>query len=464
MADNKDIFLSRRALCAGGASAVAVALLGSLVKRTVLIPGLSETADKEALRIRKKYTRSQMYEGLFYDRCGTLLQTPAEEPGRVAKLLDPLPYRLIGYYSGSYGWSGLRQQLYQYLYSDPGPDKHGGAVQLTLHDTLQRTAYEAVCKGAYGASAVVMDCDTGELLCCTSSQFSSEVEYDVNTYHENVDLYESQNNARNRMAEDPAFTCSTLPGSSSKLLTAAAMVRSGAPLEYNDTTGSYEHISNFKKQVLGKLDLTTALVKSANVYFAAGADAMGAEAMLAEMELWGYNMVVPLDNGQVLTPTAQAKDLGEARQLSIGQGDIKGCSLWNAMLYGALCSGKVITPHLIKSVTSTAGQVLLEEESPQTLAEPLADQALRNQLATALEACGKKYGLAREGWKIMAKTGTAEVGGWNNSIHLCAALESPSGRHYAVALNRQNTTDTSSALLGPAATVVDCLMEREGEM
>lgn len=460
MNKNSDMLLTRRAVCAGGASALGVALLGSLLKRTVLIPGLSPEADKSAISIRKNYVRSQMYEGLFFDRFGTALQTPGANPGEAAKLINPLPYRLIGYTSASLGRSGLRQQLYQYLYSNPGPDKHGANVTLTVDDALQNGAYEAVCRGYYGASAVILDADTGEFLCCTSSQFSSEVEYDVNTYYDNNELYKSQDNARNRMDEDPAFTCSTLPGSTSKLLSAACLVRNGVPLTYTDTSGTFAGISNYKHQVLGELDLVTALKKSSNVYFAAGITAAGKDAMMAEMERFGYNMAIPLDNGVVLTPKASCSDIAEARQLSLGQGNLQTCGVWQAMLYSSLCSGNILLPHFIKSISSSTGELLVGEEVPQVVAQPLADENIRETLRSALQACGEKYGLAREGWTVMGKTGTAEVTGWNNTIHVCIVAESPTGKRFAIALTRQNTTSTSSALLEPARKVLDLLIER----
>ena len=102
----------------------------------------------------------------------------------------------------------------------------------------------------------------------------------------------------------------------------------------------------------------------------------------------------------------------------------------------------------------------MEEEAPQVVAQPLADENIREILRSALQACGEKYGLAREGWTVMAKTGTAEVTGWNNTIHVCTVAESPTGKRFAIALTRQNTASTSSALLEPAREVLDLLIER----
>lgn len=456
--------ITRRAVCAGATTAAGIYLLGGLLERTTLIPGLSLANEKAAQTTRRNYVRAQTYEGLFVDRFGTCIQTPAQKAGEAAKLVDPLAYRLIGYRSGSLGYSGLRAQLYDIMFNPHGEtaggENCGGNVRLTLDDELQRGCYEAVCRGQYGASAIIMDADTGELLCCTSSQFGS-VEYDVNEYYNNKTLYDAQNTARTAMDDDPAFTCVTPPGSTSKLITAAAMLRNGAPLEYTDKTGTYNGISNFKHAIVGTIGLSQALEKSSNVYFAAGADAVGREALLKELEAFGYNSVIPLDNGATLKPRARAEDDAEARQLAIGQGKIDGAPLFNCMIYGALCSGNVVRPHLIRYAFSNEGDVLLKGEETTILASPLADDVIRMQLRNALQGNARKYGLQRDGgWTVMAKTGTAEVAGLNNSIHLCAAVESPRGHHYAIALNRQNTTDTSNALLAPMKDVLDLLSAR----
>ena len=133
--------LSRRTFCAGLFTGTAMLGVGSLIRRTSLIPGLSAQADANAEEQQWIYEYKNTIEGTFYDRFRTPLVEVPEKAGVAAALKDPLPYsHLIGYNRGADSQSNLRKALREYLYQRWDDTGHGCSVELTVDDELQRQA------------------------------------------------------------------------------------------------------------------------------------------------------------------------------------------------------------------------------------------------------------------------------------------------------------------------------------
>ena len=426
-----------------------------------LIPGLLPEIDEQQEVLIRRETMDITVEGQFVDRNGDPITVPGG-PGEIASIIEDECYSyLIGYRTRKRDLSGLRKQLMPYLFFG-GTDGIGAQVTLTTDNDLQSYCYDIL--GNREGSVIVMDANTGELLAITSRS-SAEMGYDADLYTKNYNEYNSYPAFcynRATYSEDP-------PGSTFKIITAAAMLENGmGGYTYDDLDGSFEvaggAIHNVSGNVYGAgIKLEKALNKSINVYFASAAVEMGAHRLNSMLSNFRFNEYIVTDFGRIKS-TFQMTDMsrkGELAQAGFGQGSLVMSPLHIAMVMGTVLNdGVMVTPYLIQEIyddgVDRTGELHQDENTGRTSEVFSAETAatLRKYLHSTAEGYGfkaDKFGM------VYAKTGTADLANGKNHVYMLIGMETEE-RSYAILIDVRNVNKTSSSLKDSAVAIMEYIL------
>jgi penicillin-binding protein 2 len=358
---------------------------------------------------------------------------------------------------GSAGVSQVEQdaqgQLLDVLKTrDPAP---GNSLRLAIDPGLQEFVAELLDNSmgeAKIAAAVVLSPRTGEVYALVSLP-----SYDANIFAQ-PDQRSSEYNA---LANDPrkpfldrALTAEA-PGSTFKLITAAAALQEGTitpatgrtvnstVLEFKGENGVIYPLYDWRAH--GFLNLRSAIAWSSNIYFymaSCGIPNEGIKGLGKDFEdsAWklgayarafglGQPTGIDLDGemaGVVPSPDQKRKAFAGSQFnendrdwfyadtcfMGIGQGDVSATPLQIARVTAAVANGgKLLTPRLVKDVTSPDGKILksMKSESKQV---PISAENLAVIRDGMHESVGYGAGLRAQtaGIDIAGKTGTAEFG------------------------------------------------------
>ncbi|WP_203338209.1 peptidoglycan D,D-transpeptidase FtsI family protein [Nocardioides limicola] len=363
--------------------------------------------------------------------------------GRFAHLRtypEPLRYaHATGYFSFAYGHTGVERSQNSILSgNDPrlfvarlvdllgNSDPQGGSVQLTLNRRAQNAAFDALralgsnTKGA----AVAIEPATGRILAMVSTPTFDPnrlASHDLGAAREAWAEYDGD-------AAEPllnrAIQTRMPPGSTFKLVTAAAALESGT---YADAQASVRGGRTFQlpqsSAVVGNHDggncggdqitMTRAMQVSCNVTFLALADELGTDAMRAQAEAFGFNGTT-LEDLPLQATSAFPSDLDapQTAMSGIGQSSVSATPLQMAMVAAGIAnSGIVMRPYVVDEVRTPDLDVLDKTEprelsravSPRTAAE------LTSMLVATVDS-GTATPARISGVQVAGKTGTAQRG------------------------------------------------------
>lgn len=307
------------------------------------------------------------------------------------------------------------------LIRDASPQ--GGHVELTLNPDAQDAAVEGLRdlgEGVKGA-VVALDPSTGKILAMASSP-----SFDPNRMASH-DLGSAQQ-ATDELYGDPdqpllnrAIQTTLPPGSTFKLITAAAAIESGT---YNATSmvpgGSSFDLPQSSKSIGNhdggncggdKITLTQALQVSCNVTFLSLADELGPEKMRAMAEGFGFNSQPMADLPAVAT-SRYPDDLNapETAMSGIGQSSVTASPLQMAMVVSAIANGgRLMQPYLVSTVQSPTYDVL-DQTRERELGRPISSGTAREltDMLVATVDSGTATAAQIPGIKVAGKTGTAQ--------------------------------------------------------
>ncbi|WP_216212434.1 peptidoglycan D,D-transpeptidase FtsI family protein [Amycolatopsis aidingensis] len=351
-------------------------------------------------------------------------------------LNGPVYAPVTGYYSIIYGATGIELAHDEVLNgSDPrllvrrlsdmvtGRDPRGGNVQLTVRPSVQETAYKAMTDKGFHGSVVALDPKTGDILAMVSTP-----SYDPNRLaaHNGEKVRSAWAELTDKNGDKPmlnrAIRETYPPGSTFKLVTAAAALENGAGPDTPVTRAanvqvpgtSNTDLENFARQPCPGGTLKDALAFSCNTAFAELADQLGAEKLretAANFGIGQQDLSVPMP----VAPSGlgDLASTAELYQSGIGQRDVRLTPLQDALLSATVANGGVtMKPQLVKALLAP-DLTPMEEFTPEELtgdpalsaanAEVLKDMMLASEDNT-------KGGGKRPGLKIASKTGTAEHG------------------------------------------------------
>ncbi|MFN8167970.1 MAG: penicillin-binding transpeptidase domain-containing protein [Candidatus Nanopelagicales bacterium] len=344
----------------------------------------------------------------------------------------PLYAPATGFYSVVYGATGIERTENSVLsgsddrfYLDrvqqlfAGRGVKGGAVRLTLDPKAQKAAYDGLA-GRTGA-VVAIDPRTGAILAMASSP-----SFDPNklSSHDPAAIrkaYDAYNDDPKKPMLNRPLVMALPPGSTFKLVTAAAALESG---EYTPTTEvpgpasiklplTNKELKNWSGTACGpndKTSLTNALAISCNTAFATIGMKLGPDALRTQAEKfgWGTSFEVPLRAAASQFPPDP--DEPQTAMSAIGQFDVTATALQMALVGAGIGNnGQVMYPYLVSQVLSPELEVL-ETAEPREFSQAMspanAAELLTMMVAVVEQGTGSNARIP--GVRVGGKTGTAQ--------------------------------------------------------
>jgi len=347
----------------------------------------------------------------------------------------PLYAPATGFYSIVYGASAIEAESNSILAGTDdslfvrrvidqftGEQVKGGSVQLTLNPRAQKVAFDAL-DGRKGA-VVALDPSTGAILAMVTSP-----SYDPNVLssHDTAAVraaFEGLNSDPAKPMLDRSTKETFFPGSTFKLVTAAAALESGrfqrnsevnnaAQLDLPQTSSNLPNFDGQPCQPGGRATLEDALKRSCNAAFGQIGLDLGADALREQAEKFGFNRTfdVPMTSARSLFPAEL--NAPQTAQSAIGQFDVRATPLQMAMVAAAIGNrGVLMNPFLVQEVRAPDLSVL-DRTDPDEVGEAISPQTadtLAEMMVTVVEE-GTGSNARIDGVRVGGKTGTAQQGG-----------------------------------------------------
>ena len=353
----------------------------------------------------------------------------------------------------------LTQNAAEYVAPVAGYD-----VVLTFDYVIQSFAQSAAEKcmeetGAKSVQALVMDVNTGELLASVVLP-----DFDLNNPpRSDIELL-------NSLSKNKVITDSYEPGSTFKILTAAAALDSGAA-----TLNSHYHcggsilvdgdkISCWRSyEPHGSQSFTEAVTNSCNPVFVQLALKMGRTVFYDYMEAFGIGSKTGVDlvgeaAGQVIAEK-YVKDLELAR-IGFGQSVAVTPIQLLAAASSVVNGGYLYQPYVVKQLVDENGAVMMEN-NPTVVSKPISEETsaqMREVLEHVVTSGGGRNAYV-PGYRIGGKTGTAQkyVNGMiSNTLHIgsfigFAPMENPQVAVLLLCDEPQIRPDFGSVVAAPYA-------------
>jgi peptidoglycan glycosyltransferase len=217
------------------------------------------------------------------------------------------------------------------------------------------------------------------------------------------------------------------PGSTMKVVTAAAALDSGRYRPDSQVDGSNGKpisgvpLNNFGNQDYGSIDLTFALTNSVNTVWAEVGEQLGGRTMQRYMERFGFYAEPPMDypdqqmtasgvrkRGDLAPMTSDSVDVG---RVAIGQGDLFSTPLQMASVAQTIGNaGVLLRPHIMDKAVDPDGRIV-DEVEPEEAAKVISRQTARDLTVMMKQVVREGTGTAAalEGVEVAGKTGTAEL-------------------------------------------------------
>jgi peptidoglycan glycosyltransferase len=191
------------------------------------------------------------------------------------------------------------------------------------------------------------------------------------------------------------------PGSSMKVMTAAAALETGAVTPSTQLTGpaEYKGVRNFESGEFGTLSFASALQNSVNTAFAQVAEKLGARRLTRFAELFGFNREPEMPLGAARSSFPFPEDEGDLLWSSIGQAQTLATPLQMATLAATIANGGRRMEPRIAFGTRPAGERVVSAKTASTM----------TTLMESVVQGGTGVGAAISGVRVAGKTGTAEV-------------------------------------------------------
>ncbi len=309
----------------------------------------------------------------------------------------------------------------------------GGNVVLTLDRDAQNAAYDGLenLPGDVQASVVAIQPSTGKILAMASLP-----SFDPNKLASHD--FTSVKSDYDRLQADPtepllnrAIQTTLPPGSTFKLVTAAAAIESGQYTADSDVPAGPTYQLPQTSDDTGLIDnggrscgsdsipFEQALAQSCNTTFAQLGVELGGERLREQAELFGFNERYLEDIGpQAVSNFPEDASEPEAGQSGIGQFEVRASPLQMAMVAAGIANqGVVMRPYIVDSIQSPELETLRQAE-PEELSEaisPTTADGVTQLMVATVEGTqegvpGTASPAAIPGVTVAGKTGTAQSG------------------------------------------------------
>jgi peptidoglycan glycosyltransferase len=333
---------------------------------------------------------------------------------------------VTGFYSYLYRTSGLEasysaqlsgvddsQFLRRLINTLSGTTQRGGTVETTLSAKAQKAAWDAL-DGRKGA-VVAIDYKTGAIKALVS--YPSYDPNDLATH----DLTASTK-AWTQLNADPGKPMSNRatreiysPGSTFKLVVAAAALDSGLSADSRIDASPFK-LPGSTRVISGncggsKITLAQALKNSCNPAFARLGAKLGADALRAQAEKFGFGTAFLDDIGSVASVFPEDVDAAQTAMSAIGEYETKASPLQMAMVSAAIANdGVVMDPYIVAEVLdSDLKTVSTTRPQQQSVAMDEGNAKELQQMMVDVVSGGTGYRAQIPGVVVGGKTGTART-------------------------------------------------------
>jgi peptidoglycan glycosyltransferase len=352
---------------------------------------------------------------------------------------QPLKYAPITGYFSWFNQTGVERSQNEVLAGDDSrlfvtrlvdmlsnTDPEGGNVQLTVDPAAQDAAWaglEALPGDAQGA-VVALEPTTGRVLAMVSTPTFDPNNFASHDFGAVADLGEELNADPREPLINRAIGTTLPPGSTFKLVTAAAAIESGDYDAESMVPGGFRFQLPQSETTIGNYDggncggrritMTQALQVSCNVTFLSLANELGTEAMADQAEAFGFNSTSLEDlGGQAESLYPRDMDPPQTAMSGIGQSSVTATPLQMAMVAAAIANdGDVMRPYVVDEVRAPNLSVL-DRTDPQSISKAIssstADELTEMMVATV--AAGTASPAQIPGMDVAGKTGTAQSSG-----------------------------------------------------
>ena len=416
--------------------------------------------DAAALEVNPANTRTIQRDfnrprGIISTTDGVVVAESVDTPGGLFDRQRTYPHddlyaHIVGYHSFTFGADGVERTYNDALVGRTASQELSGLtdllegrnpvgnVVLTVDDDLQRLARSQL--GEREGSVVALDPRTGAVLAMWSWP-----SYNPNLLAANsgtaaneawTQLVEADGNPlRPRAYRDIEF-----PGSTFKLVTAAAALETGAATMTEpefEVTDAYtpplteRPLTNSGGATCGG-NLTELIVVSCNTGFGQlAAERVGPPAMVDQAQRFGFNAsppfdlpnaaesLFPVDYGSVVSnssdeiPAGVYENTPALAQAAIGQFEVQSSPLQMALVAASVANGGVVpSPHVVDRVEDSVTLNEVSDISPGSWQRAISESsaaALAGAMVQVVEL-GTARSVAVPGVVVGAKTGTAQLG------------------------------------------------------
>ena len=342
---------------------------------------------------------------------------------------------VTGYYSVIYGRSGIEQEMNTELNGSAdslfysrlqdlvtGSQPQGAGVELTIDPAVQRAAWDAL--GDQRGAVVALDPSTGAILAMVSKPSYNP---DVLASHDTAAVLE----AWAELIDDPDEPLVNRaiagdlypPGSTFKLVTAAAALESGldpdtpvsAPdeLDLPNSTAVLTNYGGGSCSSTGATTLLDALRISCNTAFGQLGLTLGDDALRAQAEAFGFDesSTIPLRVTASRFPADGAIDAPQTALAAIGQYDVRVTPLQVAGIAATIANDGIrMAPYLVSAVRNSDLTVVQTTE-PQSLGRAISASTAADltEMMIAVVQSGTATAAQVSGVQVAGKTGTAQT-------------------------------------------------------
>ncbi|NMX10771.1 peptidoglycan D,D-transpeptidase FtsI family protein [Mobiluncus mulieris] len=301
-----------------------------------------------------------------------------------------------------------------------GSQPRGGNVSLTIDPKIQEACVQAL-HGQTGA-AVALNPATGEILGMYSAPSFNPNTLSGADGKQVLDNYQALRSNPGKPLMNRAISQLYPPGSTFKIVTAAALLSSGQiqpdtevdapttlPLPNTNVT-----LSNYGGYPCGngKVPFRFAFAQSCNTPFAQLGMNLGGKALQDQAKRFGFatSVQIPMPGVASQFPLPEAPSF--LANAAIGQQSVRVTPLQMAMVAAAVANrGMVMKPYLINQDLSSDFQVV-QQHAPQELGRAVSPQVAAdlNTLMQEVVKTGSGKAAAIPGITVAGKTGTAQTG------------------------------------------------------
>ncbi|WP_407319946.1 penicillin-binding protein 2 [Isoptericola halotolerans] len=342
---------------------------------------------------------------------------------------------LTGYYSLVSGTSGIERAENDFLAGSAdalwvervqnlltGSDPQGSSVELTIDAAAQQAAWDAL--GDQRGAVVALEPSTGKILAMVSKPTFDPNDLAVHDTGAANQAYLDLLNDEDKPLTSRATATHYPPGSTFKLVTAAAALESG---DYDETTvidapvtytlpGTRTDLPNYGGEACapsGEQSLADALRISCNTAFAKLGVDLGADALAEQSADFGFGEALDVPFTAVASSYPDPDELTPDRVAlsAIGQGDDKVTPLQVAMISAAIANGgEVMAPYSVDTIRDAELEVVSETRESSlgdAVSEDTASQ-LTDMMVSVVEN-GSGTAAQIPGLTVAGKTGTAQT-------------------------------------------------------